>query len=132
MLRRPPRSTRTDTLFPYTTLFRSHFDRDLIGFEARDRLIERDGFAGLLQPFADRRFGDAFAQRGDFDFGAHRCSSLGLRLYAWCGGFRREPKGRVLRRRAPNVRSDGGSSGPAQATTRDRKRRGRGKSVTVR
>src|SRR3546814_14044570 len=28
MIRRPPRSTRTDTLFPYTTLFRS---RDRIG-----------------------------------------------------------------------------------------------------
>src|SRR3546814_2407765 len=28
MIRRPPRSTRTDTLFPYTTLFRSHPDRD--------------------------------------------------------------------------------------------------------
>src|SRR3546814_19851214 len=27
MIRRPPRSTRTDTLFPYTTLFRS-FDYD--------------------------------------------------------------------------------------------------------
>src|SRR3546814_12711679 len=29
MIRRPPRSTRTDTLFPYTTLFRSdeHLDR---------------------------------------------------------------------------------------------------------
>src|SRR3546814_6884470 len=26
MIRRPPRSTRTDTLFPYTTLFRSPFD----------------------------------------------------------------------------------------------------------
>src|SRR3546814_3137181 len=25
MIRRPPRSTRTDTLFPYTTLFRSHY-----------------------------------------------------------------------------------------------------------
>src|SRR3546814_3941426 len=25
MIRRPPRSTRTDTLFPYTTLFRSVF-----------------------------------------------------------------------------------------------------------
>src|SRR3546814_708047 len=25
MIRRPPRSTRTDTLFPYTTLFRSEF-----------------------------------------------------------------------------------------------------------
>src|SRR3546814_2925795 len=24
LIRRPPRSTRTDTLFPYTTLFRSH------------------------------------------------------------------------------------------------------------
>src|SRR3546814_10444606 len=28
MIRRPPRSTRTDTLFPYTTLFRSLFARD--------------------------------------------------------------------------------------------------------
>src|SRR3546814_7903182 len=27
MIRRPPRSTRTDTLFPYTTLFRSHPER---------------------------------------------------------------------------------------------------------
>src|SRR3546814_1061378 len=27
LIRRPPRSTRTDTLFPYTTLFRSRFDR---------------------------------------------------------------------------------------------------------
>src|SRR3546814_2294193 len=26
MIRQPPRSTRTDTLFPYTTLFRSHYD----------------------------------------------------------------------------------------------------------
>src|SRR3546814_21039564 len=26
MIRRPPRSTRTDTLFPYTTLFRSNPD----------------------------------------------------------------------------------------------------------
>src|SRR3546814_9344834 len=29
MIRRPPRSTRTDTLFPYTTLFRS--ERYIIG-----------------------------------------------------------------------------------------------------
>src|SRR3546814_4294695 len=28
MIRRPPRSTRTDTLFPYTTLFRSAEDGD--------------------------------------------------------------------------------------------------------
>src|SRR3546814_7581389 len=35
MIRRPPRSTRTDTLFPYTTLFRS--DRLDMG----DRLADR-------------------------------------------------------------------------------------------
>src|SRR3546814_4540159 len=31
MIRRPPRSTRTDTLFPYTTLFRSAVCRSLFG-----------------------------------------------------------------------------------------------------
>src|SRR3546814_18116557 len=31
MIRRPPRSTRTDTLFPYTTLFRTRFaERPLV------------------------------------------------------------------------------------------------------
>src|SRR3546814_20229085 len=34
MIRRPPRSTRTDTLFPYTTLFRS-YDRALRSLEKR-------------------------------------------------------------------------------------------------
>src|SRR3546814_2076429 len=33
MIRRPPRSTRTDTLFPYTTLFRS--SHELVGDQAR-------------------------------------------------------------------------------------------------
>src|SRR3546814_11477885 len=38
MIRRPPRSTRTDTLFPYTTLFQSvaHLDRD------EQHLVERE------------------------------------------------------------------------------------------
>src|SRR3546814_13059993 len=35
MIRRPPRSTRTDTLFPYTTLFRS-----AVGVSERDRLLD--------------------------------------------------------------------------------------------
>src|SRR3546814_4420463 len=33
MIRRPPRSTRTDTLFPYTTLFRSLFDQSALSSE---------------------------------------------------------------------------------------------------
>src|SRR3546814_14028133 len=35
MIRRPPRSTRTDTLFPYTTLFRS----GVTAFRPGDRVI---------------------------------------------------------------------------------------------
>src|SRR3546814_6178525 len=36
MIRRPPRSTRTDTLFPYTTLFRSSWLRRLSNQENED------------------------------------------------------------------------------------------------
>src|SRR3546814_13453089 len=43
MKRRPPRSTRTDTLFPYTTLFRSH----LPGF-----LPDPAHYIGLFDIFA--------------------------------------------------------------------------------
>src|SRR3546814_8058770 len=32
MIRRPPRSTRTDTLFPYTTLFRSRTKRGILQY----------------------------------------------------------------------------------------------------
>src|SRR3546814_11935010 len=42
MLRRPPRSTRTDTLFPYTTLFRSPDHR--IWQELHTRLEDRGGW----------------------------------------------------------------------------------------
>src|SRR3546814_1475977 len=42
MMRRPPRSTRTDTLFPYTTLFRSHIGRDFqLRIAGVDRLVHR-------------------------------------------------------------------------------------------
>src|SRR3546814_11348063 len=41
MIRRPPRSTRTDTLFPYTTLFRSARRLQLPGH--RGRQVESGG-----------------------------------------------------------------------------------------
>src|SRR3546814_11316229 len=39
MLRRPPGSTRTDTLFPYTTLFRSGRDAEGGGGDAVDAAV---------------------------------------------------------------------------------------------
>src|SRR3546814_4956265 len=42
MIRRPPRSTRTDTLFPYTTLFRSD-RRAALGVERDIAFPEQDG-----------------------------------------------------------------------------------------
>src|SRR3546814_387829 len=45
MIRRPPRSTRTDTLFPYTTLFRSDVVGSLRTFAGLDRLALGGGDA---------------------------------------------------------------------------------------
>src|SRR3546814_20741103 len=49
MIRRPPRSTRTDTLFPYTTLFRSDFgDPDDPYDDIATYQTPFDGLANLL------------------------------------------------------------------------------------
>src|SRR3546814_13683999 len=45
MIRRPPRSTRTDTLFPYTTLFRSDRGVALLSLEEK---IDTSSAAGEL------------------------------------------------------------------------------------
>src|SRR3546814_15415457 len=65
MIRRPPRSTRTDTLFPYTTLFRSHFlpgrrriiaakQRSQLGSTCRDLILALSESGqcplGIIQP----------------------------------------------------------------------------------
>src|SRR3546814_14347294 len=45
MIRRPPRSTRTDTLFPYTTLFRSDINTDRarkLADETRGMIVPAD------------------------------------------------------------------------------------------
>src|SRR3546814_8660788 len=58
MIRRPPRSTRTDTLFPYTTLFKSMVllgplteppGQGRLALKERARLAREDGMA----PIAD-------------------------------------------------------------------------------
>src|SRR3546814_11617598 len=51
MIRRPPRSTRTDTLFPYTTLFRSLEARLLIHFESELDIVVEDGRRTIADVF---------------------------------------------------------------------------------
>src|SRR3546814_1246798 len=68
MIRRPPRSTRTDTLFPYTTLFRSidglvHTGRAL-GMPGQ-RLGGRDPWHVGAEGLSDRfQLGDVADRRG--------------------------------------------------------------------
>src|SRR3546814_5688724 len=56
MIRRPPRSTRTDTLFPYTTLFRSLLDG--LGRRNRTPGLPRDLYQQLAARTADRQPSD--------------------------------------------------------------------------
>src|SRR3546814_1421586 len=52
MIRRPPRSTRTDTLFPYTTLFRSPLANQLVVNDAAN-----EGRSALINRFAQQSVG---------------------------------------------------------------------------
>src|SRR3546814_18309741 len=73
MIRRPPRSTRTDTLFPYTTLFRSDCFVDVVDLDHReDRsedLLPGDAVAAL--DLREDRGLDEGAALAAFDVGAH-------------------------------------------------------------
>src|SRR3546814_12452381 len=65
MNRRPPRSTRTDTLFPYTTLFRSaRFTLDAM--PGKQMAIDADLNAGLIGEDEARRRRAEVSQEADF------------------------------------------------------------------
>src|SRR3546814_14732858 len=53
MIRRPPRSTRTDTLFPYTTLFRSDFPEDALNTRWGALYFDTKGVFKLLSVSPD-------------------------------------------------------------------------------
>src|SRR3546814_19718165 len=64
MLRRPPRSTRTDTLFPYTTLFRSF---EIVGFLVGGAAEHLDDPAAQRLQILARIADDERADRGAAD-----------------------------------------------------------------
>src|SRR3546814_60102 len=100
MIRRPPRSTRTDTLFPYTTLFRSRhgvLDAELttldlahraVGLENADdglvhqrAAVHQDGHVTLTVELADdrdHRFGQGLAALPGGEVVRRHCRFLGL------------------------------------------------------
>src|SRR3546814_987167 len=64
MIRRPPRSTRTDTLFPYTTLFRSRLEEGALD-EASKALADAVLVAGDNGGMRDRQAERVTEQGGD-------------------------------------------------------------------
>src|SRR3546814_3367414 len=75
MIRRPPRSTRTDTLFPYTTLFRSGVDAPALVATTQppqhrqDAGVERRHRDAVVEPGAD--VGDTHLDGREAGMGAH-------------------------------------------------------------
>src|SRR3546814_16449681 len=73
MIRRPPRSTRTDTLFPYTTLFRSG--------AAEDHVAAAGGLQEIMGGLAEAAF-----RRRQAELFAHRPAEPGIFLGLWRPG----------------------------------------------
>src|SRR3546814_16821608 len=122
MIRRPPRSTRTDTLFPYTTLFRStDFN---IGLNWR--LTPRWSLsAAFYQSRGSRRSPfilDPLVTETPFiSLPRHRSVFLPLRYERSAG----RPQGVI-------GGAPGGPTGTGAGSLLDRKRVGSGKSVSIR
>src|SRR3546814_11521032 len=68
MIRRPPRSTRTDTLFPYTTLFRSRPSRGRRILSS----IQSDAFQRRAAAFVGGLLAAAGQRAGDQETADHR------------------------------------------------------------
>src|SRR3546814_8656214 len=93
MIRRPPRSTRTDTLFPYTTLFRStELQRADVDAERRMTASFPAAFADL-EPFAEPWIGlDTMAARSE-EHTSELQSLMRISYAVFCLKKKKEKKG---------------------------------------
>src|SRR3546814_6455652 len=111
MIRRPPRSTRTDTLFPYTTLFRSRLPRTGARGVRIDHQAARYLARGRSRPDPQdfgraRTIAGARRHRGR-DFGARETSLFDLEKDV---GTPRQPRGAVGRDGVSRDRSEAHTS----------------------
>src|SRR3546814_12886928 len=98
MIRRPPRSTRTDTLFPYTTLFRS-VDADGLG-----RLFGGEGRAGDVGQGGEAGRCDCGGGKGQDGAAIQHCYSP---------RFARPPSVEAVLETRPGTRLGSGGAGQA-------------------
>src|SRR3546814_13483321 len=119
MLRRPPRSTRTDTLFPYTTLFRS----DALADAGHRHAFFRAGAAGYA--------GGLAAGVVDQVFLGHRATAAGAFDLGRVDAFLRSGEARA-RGQVFGLRRRTGLAGRGLGLDLDRKSVVWGKSVSVR
>src|SRR3546814_12362177 len=90
MIRRPPRSTRTDTLFPYTTLFRSLAQRSDRADRNRTTVpVHRRGDAPSIDIVTRQT-----VERGFFVIGWDRCTRIDETL--WIEGADRARAGLAI------------------------------------
>src|SRR3546814_21077357 len=83
MIRRPPRSTRTDTLFPYTTLFRSADQAKATEAQIRNLYGLADAYqisgpAALIAEARVKAESDAIKKRGDITEAVERQVRLSI------------------------------------------------------
>src|SRR3546814_11129116 len=91
MIRRPPRSTRTDTLFPYTTLFRSPASacstskvRNRSMAVMSDKWIRAQALeSGMIEPFVDRQTRDGCISYGLSSYGSEARVSRGFKIFTY-------------------------------------------------
>src|SRR3546814_2738478 len=93
MIRRPPRSTRTDTLVPYTTLFRSvpgTTGGDVAGEWAKEKGVKLNWTTANIAPMHDKLFRELSLRETSVDlafvinkFTVPKISSLLEPLDAW-------------------------------------------------
>src|SRR3546814_15287924 len=106
MIRLPPRSTRTDTLFPYTTLFRSVLHLAVVGFRPEVRVgsgidqLRRDAHVLAGAAYA------AFEYRADAQLSRHGGDAGLLALEHERGGARRALELRQLRQQVEDFLGD--------------------------
>src|SRR3546814_16561204 len=95
MIRRPPRSTRTDTLFPYTTLFRSDPAWRMPLEDAYQELLKTNfaDIANIDGPAAGSVTAACFLSRFT---GAYRWAHLDIGGTAFSSGGARGAKGRQV------------------------------------